>query len=257
MDWYLQKCLTHLRRPYANFHWLHIHPYKWPSDSKFPAENENWLARLHWRLNFATVISYFCFVVYRAVQVNLDPHASFTRKFYMVLIVMFYSWAAISHTAVFITRSELVPFLKNYLKFLEDGKHFKAFWLKVTFKQLIWNSPGHEFFKIGETARRNVSRANTCKWLMAMNCYSTWFDYVVIPVVNITQPTSPEFLSSLIMDNSSSGLVQIVGVFFSSIFQLNLMLCLGQGFNLVFGPMILFMFSMSEFIQRQTYVIKR
>ena len=63
---------------------------------------------------------------------------------------------------------------------------------------------------------------------------------------NVLRPSSPQFFSSLLLTNGDSILVVAIVTLISSGFQAYLLICCVQVTQLIWGPMLLFMFTMSD-----------
>ena len=78
--------------------------------------------------------------------------------------------------------------------------------------------------------------------------YTEWFQLGAIIIFNIVLPTSPEFLSSLLLPNVHSAPIsfRIWATTLSASFQAYILLCFVQIAHLFGLPMILFMFAMTD-----------
>ena len=120
MNTFVEKCLPYLRKPYAVVPWLHSHPYSLADGG--PVRTTTLKVRVHWYLNTFLTIAYSCFVIFRTGQVYMDQRKPLSDKFYMAVASMVYSLPVTYAVTVATTTTEFAPFLRGYLKFLQNGK---------------------------------------------------------------------------------------------------------------------------------------
>ena len=231
MDPYLKKCLPLIRRPFINFPGLHCHPYSWLSEMDLPVTLDHIWARIHFYMNFGLFMSYLSFVICRPAQICSDPEASLVDKFYLTFMSAIYILVANNYMAAVRTKETFVPFLRRYIRFLQNGQ------------QNV------------ETAREPCTRGspNQVKlcWLIIMSSFSSyWLMLVAIAALSVSRPSSPEFLSSLflskVQDEGGSISLRATVTLMSSTFQLYILICFVQIMQLMFGPILFFMFTMSD-----------
>lgn len=121
MNIFVEKCLPYLRKPYVDVSWLHSHPYYWADDGG-PMRIVTFRTRAHWWVNISLVIAYFVFVVFRAGEAYRDPSKPLSDKFYMAVASIVYSLPVTYAVTAATTTNEFPPFLRSYLKFLQEGK---------------------------------------------------------------------------------------------------------------------------------------
>ena len=119
---YLKKCLSYLKAPYVAFRWLHFHPYTWLDDNVGPVLTKSRQVWIHWYLNMALYIGFYVFLLWRTVQVLLDPGSSLATKFQMVVAVLMHTCGVVQYVAVIVRRTaDFVAFFRAYIKLLKDG----------------------------------------------------------------------------------------------------------------------------------------
>ena len=97
-----------------------------------------------------------------------------------------------------------------------------------------------------------LSRVNVCVLFFALTYYGLRLLILAMVGLNITRPASPEFLSSLIIWDAGADTGNVAAYIFtilsSSIFQAYILVCIVQVNSLLYVPIILFMFTMSDFV---------
>ena len=97
--------------------------------------------------------------------------------------------------------------------------------------------------------KKDLRRAKVCQVLSATFYYTLWAEVGAVAALNMTRPTSPEFLSSLVMRNAQpAAYVSILVTLGSSVFQAYLYTCIAQNGQLWSGTMLLFMFPMADLV---------
>ena len=92
----------------------------------------------------------------------------------------------------------------------------------------------------------DLNRMRAC-WLITSTFFnSLWLFPLSITAFNVLRPSSPQFLSSLSLPNGGNVLILATVTLFSSAFQAYLLACCVQITQLIWGPMLLFMFTMSD-----------
>ena len=80
-------------------------------------------AKIHFYFNFGLVMSYTCFVISRTAQICSSPTETLVSRFYMMFTSAMYMAFANNYAAVVSTRDTLVPFLRRYVRFLQNGEN--------------------------------------------------------------------------------------------------------------------------------------
>ena len=109
MDSYLKKCLSVIRSPFVIYPRLHYcHPYSWLIETHLPVSLDH------------TILVFF--VICRTAQVYYDPAASLVDRFYLTFMSAIYIIIANIYIAVVHTRNTFVPFVRRYIRFLQNGQ---------------------------------------------------------------------------------------------------------------------------------------
>ena len=77
-------------------------------------------ARIHFYINFGLFVSYTLFVICRTAQIFSDPTASLVDKIHLTFMSALCIIIANVYMAVVRTRSTFVPFLRRYIRFLQN-----------------------------------------------------------------------------------------------------------------------------------------
>lgn len=85
-----------------------------------------------------------------------------------------------------------------------------------------------------------------CQLVLATCYYSSWSLVSAIAALNLALPTSPQFLSSVVLHKDTNLYVQIIVTLVSSTFQAYLLMVYAQAATLCLGTVMLFTFTMSS-----------
>ena len=122
MALYLQECLPYLKKPFVAFKCLHFHPYCWLNkDGGVPVITRNPKTLFHWYLNFALYVTNYGFVVWRTVEIYLNPASTVVSKFIMATAILIYSPSLIFNVSVVTRKGEYMTFLRSFIGLLRDG----------------------------------------------------------------------------------------------------------------------------------------
>ena len=227
MDPYLKKCLPVIRRPFVNFPLLHCHPYSWLKETDLPVTLDQTWGRIHFYVNFGLCMSYTFFVICRTDQIYSDPAASLVDKFYLAFMSAIYLGMTNFCVAAVRSRNTFVPFLRRYIRFLRNVEN------------------------AGQTCTTSSpNRVKLC-WLLTMSSFNSfWLVLVAIAALNVVRPSSPEFFSSLFLSSvqqeGESIWLRAMVTLMSSTFQVYVLICYVQVLEPIFGPILLFMFTLSD-----------
>ena len=98
----------------------------------------------------------------------------------------------------------------------------------------------------GQTGGRKVK---VCYMFWTSFHYYEWSLLGALAMLNIARPSSPEFLSSLFIQNSLADIsIRIPITLASAIYQAYVAACVAQVWNLAAVPLMLFIFTMPDFL---------
>ena len=250
MNPYLAKCMPYIRKPFVTVQFLHCHPYSWLDSTSQPAVIRNGWARAHWYFNVAIILMHSRFVVCRTKQLFLSPAASLAQKFYMAFLVQIYLLAVLVHVTTVTTRNDFVPFLRGFIGFLQDSKtpfpktsNFTGQYVLVTaWCKLSASTAGYGM------SQKGGRKVKICYVFWVSFYYTEWLLLGSLAIFNILRPSSPEFLSSLFVENSLTTISIIPVTLASFIYQAYVAACVAQVWNLAVVPLMLFMFTTPDFL---------
>ena len=136
MNPYLKHCLPYLKKSLATVPFLRSHPYSWPVGSIHPLDIKSRWVGAHCYFNFTLFVAYAAFVLWRAGQICFDPAQTFHHKFYMTFISLVYTIQVNIYFTAVKTRKGLLPFLRTYIRFVENGKSVQYYLLQITTKKI-------------------------------------------------------------------------------------------------------------------------
>ena len=198
-----ENCILELKKYYQKLSWLHSHPFTWPDDSLAPFIQKSSWVRVHWYTNTQLALGYFSFVAYRSGEAYNNPSHTLVLKLYLLFMTVLYALLAVCTSSTLLNNNQFIQFQCSHIKFVRDGINEVLGTVNVD----------------GQAAVRIF------KLLMGTIYCSMCFLAVGIFSLNIARPTSPEFLSSLLLDNSSGSTTTFLVTVTSSLLQGYLFRC--------------------------------
>ena len=111
-----------------------------------------------------------------------------------------------------------------------------------------------------ERGEISPDRVRFCELFLATFYYSSWLPLFAGTAWNLAQPTAPHLFSSVFLflleaSQEQNIILRVTAILGSTLFQSYILACLAQIAQLIAGPVILFMFTMTDFVQTRPTVI--